>query len=1657
MGEGLVEVGFEAPEISDAQRPELEEVLRGVVVDERLAPAGTGRWPHQVERLTVRRRLAGARSGAEVLDVAVTFRDATRADRCVVKVDRAIAVEKEWTAFRTHVLGRAQAVITPVEAVSAFVLNGPPTGVTQHDRAAIVYRHVADWAGLPDQNPETLEAVAGLALDRHESTAAVRLLEGLLRRLSAALHEPTQVIREPRTLSQLNSSLGPDLVLEVDRIHPDGFPTFAIPLSDEIREMRRYPMDVLRAATRPPMWTEANATIAKDDRIRLDLVLSLDSSGRVLGRAHDISVEIRPVKSFPDGALKSFAGRSTPVIGRVHATRAGQHWDRIGRFLAGITASGPDRVTAGGVTVANPFVPLHAILTADVGGRVRATVHGDLNPRNILVLDGQVYLIDFATVTAGRPVLGDAAWLEMCLLRDVVAVRLDWPALVRLQRLLAAAIRLDPFTTDADDVGLAADESPVLRSAFEILRAIRRLAYDGYPATEHAGFARDYLEQISLAALRTLKWEDEDQDEAKIRAAVAVSGVAAEWLDGTEPCRYWPRTELERLVGAAGAGRATAPGFVDLVAAALRTLDRQGKPADTVTAAVDAARARLLATTYLTAAKEIVSNPPDGPGYIDLEAYVDPQDSTAVTVRGVCGSALDLVADLPEVVLVSGAGGGKTTLVDRLRFRLARAVCAASRDGTTAGAPARFPVLVPAGAIARAVDLLRQTGADHRPASVLAVAAGLPLDDGHLRVGAVHVTVDGFNELTDDDQDEMAAWVRTLRRHYPRTPVLVCHRSLGFSPGRFGFPVAELQPMTDDMARGYATRSFRATAGVAAYEKTDQLFALLGRPQYRKMRELTRNPLFLWLLVQDYARRGAEVETLPADVGVLFDQLADRLMGSAGAGVDTGLLHRALEALAVALVERNAQEVSYDEVPRLLDGVVNAADAPGVMQALINADLLRRSGDQVRFPYQLLREYYAARVLTRIDEEVLLGEYALKFRWREPLLVMLGFAGAPPERTRRLIEVAQDVDPVFTAQLLRACLEMPRQADRGFVARQLTTLRTPEMGTVTWETAARGLMELGSAGARAALLTVVDQAEVAMPARCVALVALVQLTLREKAPGDRRDEAYAGLIRTLAGLLRPDTPEPLLSETVKAVGEARLTALGLAIGDLIDPGRAWPVVDSAHEALRRLGMVPGEARERAYLAARETRLNSIEATLPQTADRARIVRLSGERLAHLEWMYAAGRLDLLLPRRFSIGIANDMFWTMWLRPSRRWGVPAGQEAAWGVLRGGLDGPELIRHWVEGDDLAAVAAAHQIVEGHLGYAAELLANTGPDASPHRLLAAARVAGRVGGPEEWLRPLIREVAEIVDASRIEALTALVAALPSRSAVVASAAVVRRLSERGRLELLQGWPWFQLWTDLPFDEKMCTDLLLAGLDDHIAAAVLWLNADISGGALLDAGEVDAFRLPDEARATLLSRMPAPDAHAALPAFLGACVKAGVGTPELLRSACATARRDDVDWPVHAMSSTAYGSVEQSLLADVLARIGFLARRAYRTGDREGALVAYALLSGPPPAGSHPSVDRGRLAGLAVLGDWPAVLTGLGAADPVRHQIARNAVLTWLRGPFTPTGFGEYADVARWLADRLNATRVEPAVRDTLLAIKSVVERRLEGYIAVGSDRPS
>src|SRR6185369_12146367 len=81
------------------------------------------------------------------------------------------------------------------------------------------------------------------------------------------------------------------------------------------------------------------------------------------------------------------------VAGRVVSTRATEHWRKVMANLPDAVLNA-DTVTLDGVAVRQPFAWLRPLLEDKVR-RVTGLTHGDLNPRNILLLNGQIFLIDF--------------------------------------------------------------------------------------------------------------------------------------------------------------------------------------------------------------------------------------------------------------------------------------------------------------------------------------------------------------------------------------------------------------------------------------------------------------------------------------------------------------------------------------------------------------------------------------------------------------------------------------------------------------------------------------------------------------------------------------------------------------------------------------------------------------------------------------------------------------------------------------------------------------------------------------------------------------------------------------------------------------------------------------------------------------------------------------------------------------------------------------------------------------------------------------------------------------------------------------------------------------------------------------------------------------
>ena len=541
---GHVDVGFAAWDGPEEDRDEIEHVLFGIT------------WPDtgSPERLTVRRLLIGGRSGARVLEVDVE-RDSGRVGRRVVKIDRASAVAQEWRAFIGYLQKHPQASITPVETVSEFVRMAPNVQYSATRAAAIVYVDVADYAGI-DEPAVTLEDVVREAINTGNTDQALPLIVSLLQRVTNILHRPISVRKRPRKLTSLDSDLGVDMVLEVDHVsgsHGLGYQGHDAKLT----HLHRLPADVLAASTTPPHDRSAGPrSITEGDVIALDAVRLHATDTRLRANYDRAVVEIRASGSAPPDLLSSFRPGEglVTVVGRVAEVRSDVICRRINEFVPGFGGDAPT-YKLDGLTIRHPLARLQALLTEDVPGRATAALaHGDLNPRNVLVVAGQVFLIDFAYTAPGRSPSWDAAWLETCLMRDVIAPALSAVELVRLQRLLGAVSRTLSSTGDNKNspTMLQTSASASVKAAYDVLRAIRTASYREYlgATVESASMAlpwwRDYLAQLTFAACRTLRWPVERQSEEKVRASSVLAGVAAEWL-GTRPCRDWEPREVRAL------------------------------------------------------------------------------------------------------------------------------------------------------------------------------------------------------------------------------------------------------------------------------------------------------------------------------------------------------------------------------------------------------------------------------------------------------------------------------------------------------------------------------------------------------------------------------------------------------------------------------------------------------------------------------------------------------------------------------------------------------------------------------------------------------------------------------------------------------------------------------------------------------------------------------------------------------------------------------------------------------------------------------------------------------------------------------------------------------------------------------------------------------
>lgn len=933
-----------------------------------------------------------------------------------------------------------------------------------------------------------------------------------------------------------------------------------------------------------------------------------------------------------------------------------------------------------------------------------------------------------------------------------------------------------------------------------------------------------------------------------------------------------------------------------------------------------------------------------------------------------------------------------------------------------------------------------------------------------LAAGALHVTVDALNELAEEQKQRVAEWIIALHAAFPRTSVLACHRQYNYVPGLLPFPVVTLQKVEEKQARDYVARYLHERQVPNHEELAKRLVKLLLEdPEHQRVRDLAQTPLFLWMIVERYR----QTQVIPENRGRLFDDFAHWYLEERHYAEHAEPVERRrpyedkaalLGALGYELVQRSATDLSEDAVESLVPEEI-AGCWQDVLEEIVNSEMLLRADGRLRFLHQSFQEYFAARHF--LDHEArdsrAIRDKVWQFGWHDTFAVLMGFAGDAPEIVGQVIEAALEVNPTLTARCLRMA-EVPdeRLLDL-FVQQQETTLRNDLAGGFAHRRSAQALVEHGRGPTRKALLRVAGDAGAPAESRAHCLNRLASM------PGQARFEPVAAKIRNelstlLEEIFDQDAPTDVHKGAIDAVVTAKLSDLSAYLLDLVQRGE-WPLCRNAWGACANLGLRLTRGQRKAYVEACQARLEDAERELFQEAVLQRMDGLNQERVAILEQLAAPAHLPLLLRRRFSLGIRDEVAKIVDKAVAAEGHAPDGAEEALAVLRADVEDKAVAADgWLrlvrEGDALVAAAAGHRAAA--LGK--ELPGDTlrtlfDPALPPDRLaivagLAAASKDKSLAEPlEQLIRPLIETIEGTVAAEAFSCLAqALMALDASRGRQLA--AVANMIFYTRRLEAVEPgrFPWHFLDPSIFLRKDDCETLLARGGDDA-KGAIFRLGA--YGGGIFTVGDFNSrpTELGDDTLQALHEFAMNEDDPPWHRRHASAAVKVNAVNllPWLLQVSTSTKLREGTDTSFH----TVFGVLSERLLADVLRAIGYLARRL-RDDDRVEETTAAAAALEKEYAAISSDTDRSIVVGvttaLGYLGQWEPILTHLGPGEPWMHEAAQSVFRYWVAKP--PEGTPERERAARWIVRRLDHDpALDPQVRSTLETIKERLERDV-GY---------
>lgn len=398
---------------------------------------------------------------------------------------------------------------------------------------------------------------------------------------------------------------------------------------------------------------------------------------------------------------------------------------------------------------------------------------------------------------------------------------------------------------------------------------------------------------------------------------------------------------------------------------------------------------------------------------------VDWQSNDDVNTSSSRGTIVEVFSSVNRLVILGGAGQGKTTSLQFITIQLAKN-------------SSIVPLYFAAKDYDSSNDLWTQ----------LAIETGM--EESDLRQlchdQSAALLIDGLNELiVDEDRFKLTKEIRQVLKQYQSLPCAITTRPQVYQ-GQLEIPAYELLPLSNSRMRELLV-NYYATDG-------ESLYNLLGNAP--RLMEICRNPLMLRMIGSYYSK---DRQDIPENKGQLIRAFIEQLLKRE----QIKNLSISLDKFRYMLIylgyqTRCAGNVGFsyltaiEELNQAAKSIDPNCDRVAILDAAIELNLIDRSGSNVSFRHEMFQEYFAAEGLLLFDTIETVLDKASQERWNEPIQMYSGYCENPDVLVKTLV----NLQPRLAANCLISSLENDPVLVDYVVTKNVeiaTSLNDPELST----------------------------------------------------------------------------------------------------------------------------------------------------------------------------------------------------------------------------------------------------------------------------------------------------------------------------------------------------------------------------------------------------------------------------------------------------------------------------------------------------------------------------------------------------------------------------------------------------------------------------------